>query len=175
MLCWSCSLWLLQFTGFSCFFFQLSAPPQIQFFSRIVSGMWWEHVQTDRVRCSSERSSLQLGFNMLFVFIAKSQPWLISSKSSLLRALCWLGHLSSFFCSLLTLPVANCCFEIWASLSVGSYGQTQDNEGQKFSFTACGSSKFGVLRKEVLHNWFFCALVLFPLTFSVDVLGWWTF
>lgn len=49
------------------------------------------------------------------------------------------------------------------------------DRGQKFSFTACGSSKFGVLRKEGLHNRFFCILVLFPLTFSVVFLGWWIF
>lgn len=88
------------FSGFaeavycSCCSFQVFAAFSSSFLCAAgVSGMWWEHMQTDRVRCP-ERRSLQLGFNLL-VFIAKNQPWLISSKSSLLRVLCWLGHLSS--------------------------------------------------------------------------------
>lgn len=83
----------------------LFLPPfcsqQIQFSSRRVGGIWpgngcctaWQSPHKPKGSGTPQkRSSPWLCFHTLFSFIAKNQPWLSSPKSSVLRAVCWVGH-----------------------------------------------------------------------------------
>lgn len=102
-------------------------------------------MQAGRVRCPSERSSLQLVLNVLCLHCQKPDMTHCFKAFCLESALLIWALVFFLLSSLLTLPVASFCFETCASLPVRSSGQTQDNRGQKFCFPACGSSRLGVL------------------------------